>query len=185
MKFSVLSFLVLFITTNIFAQSIKPANNKFQTFTRTSISYVFGINETSLQEKTNSLHVKLVIGLSNPKVGFGIGLENASFRAAGGNKGASFEALSFNGNAHFLAKPIYTDELNYFIKGAAGYAPKIFSGYNKGFNYEAATGVLLTTKRKSKYFLQAIYHYQEIDGFVIAAGKPKIKALGLGIGAWF
>ncbi|WP_154647881.1 hypothetical protein [Pedobacter arcticus] len=166
------------------AQHQASSNKKFNLFSQANVNYVFGINESSLDQKTNSLHVKLVIGVANPKTGFGIGLENATFRPAG-SAGSRFETLNFTGNVHFLAKPITTDELNYFAKGAVGYAPRIFRGYSKGFNYEVATGIMLTTKRKSKYFLQALYQYQEFDGFLVSGGKPKLKSVGFGVGTWF
>ena len=169
---------------NTQAQKLPSSNKKFNLFSQANVNYLFGINESSLDQKTNSLHVKLVIGLANPKTGFGIGLENATFRPAG-SSGSRFETLNFTGNIHFLAKPISTDELNYFVKGAVGYAPRIFRGYNKGFNYEAATGLMFTTKRKSKYFFQALYQYQEFDGFLVSGGKPKLKSVGLGLGTWF
>lgn len=174
---------LLFTSTVAEAQQSGLPDNKFRTFSRAELSYLFGLNDAVLNQKTNSLHVKLVIGKANSRTGLGIGLENASYRSADGY-GASFETLNFSANAHLLAKPIQTEELNYFIKGAAGYAPKLFSGYNKGFNYEVASGVVFTTKRKTRYFLQAIYHYQVIDGFNFAAGTPKIKGIGLGAGTW-
>ena len=176
-----LLFLCFFVAK---AQTKISANKHFKMFSQANVNYLFGINESSLDQKTNSLHVKLVIGLANPKTGFGIGLENATFRPAG-SSGSRFETLNFTGNVHYFVKPITNDDLNYFVKGAAGYAPRIFRNYNKGFNYEAATGVLLTTKRKSKYFLQALYQYQEFDGFSLAGAKPKLKSVGLGIGTWF
>lgn len=185
MKQFLLGFIfLLFSSPALTAQDKASIDNKFRRFSRINLNYIFGINESTLNQKTNSLHAKLVIGTANSKTGFGIGIENASYRASGGS-GSSFEVLSFSGNVHFLIKPIQTDELNYFVKGAAGYAPRIFRGYNKGLNYEAASGVLLTTKRKSKYFLQAIYQYQQFDGFLINGGKPKIKGVGLGVGIWF
>jgi hypothetical protein len=158
--------------------------NKFKLFSRAEISYLFGINDVYDAQKVNSLHVKFVIGSANQITGFGIGLENSSYRAANGD-GLSFETLNFSANAHILAKPVTTTEINYFIKAAAGYAPRIFRNYSRGFNYEVSPGILFTTKRKSKYFLQAIYQYQEIENFFLADGQPKIKAIGLGIGTWF
>lgn len=166
------------------AQEQKPIKDKFRPFTRAEVSYLFGINDTYNNQKINSLHIKITIGSQNSRVGFGIGLENASYRAANGN-GTSFETLNFSGNAHVLAKPIDTDEINFFIKGAAGYAPRIFREYNKGFNYEVAPGILFTTKKKSKYFLQAMYQFQEIANVSLASGRPQIKGIGIGVGGWF
>ncbi|MBC7653585.1 MAG: hypothetical protein H7098_03815, partial [Oligoflexus sp.] len=115
---------------------------------------------------------------------FGIGLENATFRNPNSSSGASFNTLSFSGNLHQLVKPIQDEDLNFFVKGGAGYAVRIFRGYNKGLNYELSTGVIFTTKRKSKIFLQAIYNYQQIDGFLLTTINPKIQSFGLGIGTW-
>ncbi|HET8827927.1 MAG TPA: hypothetical protein VFM79_01235 [Pelobium sp.] len=177
------SFLLLSVSA-ITLQAQTAVSNDFRFFSQANLNYVFGINESTLNQKTNALLIKLVVGLANSRTGFGIGLENGSYRPSGGS-GSSFETLNFSGNVHFLAKPITTDEVNYFVKGAAGYAPRLFRTYNKGFNYEIATGVLLTSKKKSKYFLQAIYHYQEFDSFLITGRKPKIKGVGLGVGTWF
>ncbi len=185
MKQFLFAFAFLFLSVTVLkAQDKSSVNKKFELFSQASLNYGFGINESTLDQKTNSLHVKLVIGLANPKTGFGIGLENVTYRPSG-SSGSRFETFNFSGNVHFLTKPITTDQLNYFVNGAVGYAPRIFRGYNKGFNYETGVGIMMTTKRKSKYFLQALYHYQEFDGFSLGGVKPKIKTVGLGIGTWF
>jgi len=176
--------LSLFLFSNSFAQEKEKLKTDFKFYNWSSISYTFGLNDAVLGEKINSLHLKTVFGLGTPKTGFGIGLENATFRNPNSSNGASFNTLSFSGNLHQLLKPINDDDLNFFIKGGAGYAVRIFDGYDKGLNYEASIGAILTTKKKSKYFLQAIYNYQEIDGFVLTSGKPKIVSFGLGIGTW-
>ncbi len=185
MKKILFGFVFLLISVSALnAQEKKQKLNEFKMFSRAEVSYLFGINDAGINEKINSLHIKLVIGTANPFVGFGVGLENASYKAADGN-GANFQMLNLSANAHVLAKPISTDELNFFLKGAVGYAPRVFREYNKGFNYEIGPGILLTTKKKSKYFLQAMYQFQEIAGFTINNSHPKIKAVGLGIGTWF
>ncbi|MBK0383442.1 hypothetical protein I5M32_10765 [Pedobacter sp. SD-b] len=181
--FSSVFFFIIFIST-IYAQENKSPKSGLKFFNWSSLSYTFGINSGALDEKLNSLHLKTVFGLANPKTGFGIGIENASFRNPNSSNGANFNTLSFNGNLHQLLKPIQDDDLNFFIKGAAGYAVRIFDGYDKGLNYEACVGTILTTKRKSKYFLQAIYNYQQIDGFILTNGKPMITSFGVGIGTW-
>lgn len=180
---STLVFLCFGLVTT-FAQQPSSASNKFRTFSRPEASYVFGINNSFNNQKINSLHIKLVIGVANAITGLGIGVENTSFNATG-NGGSNFQTLNFSGNAHILAKPISTKELNYFIKAAAGYAPKIFGAYNKGFNYQVTPGVLLTTKKGAKYFLQAVYNYQELAGLNVSGEKPNVKGVGLGIGTWF
>lgn len=184
MKHIISCFVLIFCFTISQAQKKTSVDNKFTMFSRAEINYLLGINDAYNMQKINSFHVKLVIGTANKFTGFGLGLENASYRAAGG-KGIRFTTLNLSANAHLLAKSIQTDELNYFIKGAVGYAPKIFREYNKGFNYEVSPGVLLTTKRKSKYFLQAMYQFQEIAGFSNNNSHTKIKAVGLGLGTWF
>src|SRR5690606_17972896 len=124
------------------------------------------------------------MGTANSITGCEIGSENASYTTATGS-GLRSETTNFSANVHVLANPISTEELNFFLKAAAGYAPRIFRSYKKGANYEIAPGILLTTKRKAKYFLQAMYQYQEIEEFFFGKGRPKIKAVGLGIGTWF
>lgn len=181
--FVVLVFLCFGFGTT-FGQKPSSASNKFRTFSRPEVNYVFGINDDFNDQKINSLHVKLVIGLANAITGFGLGLENATYKAASGS-GASFQTLNFSGNAHILAKPIVSDELNYFVKIAVGYAPKILREYNKGFNYQVCPGVLFTTKKGGKFFVQAVYNYQEVAGFGLSNEKPQIKGVGLGIGTWF
>jgi hypothetical protein len=176
--------LSFFIFSNIFAQEKEKVKTDFKFYNWSSISYTFGLNDAINGEKINSLHLKTVFGLANPRTGFGFGLENATFRNPNSSSGASFNVLGLSGNIHQLLKPIQDDDLNFFIKGGAGYAVRIFDGYDKGLNYEAAIGAILTTRKKSKYFLQAIYNYQEIDGFVLTNGKPKIISFGLGIGTW-
>lgn len=177
-------FLSLLICFNVFAQEKEKIKTDFRFFNWSSLSYTFGLDGGALNEKLNSLHLKTVFGFATPQTGFGIGIENATFRNPNSSNGANFNTLSFNGNLHQLLKPIQDDDLNFFIKGAAGYAVKIFDGYDKGLNYEASIGAILTTKKKSKYFLQAIYNYQQIDGFILSTGKPKITSFGLGIGTW-
>ncbi|OAQ38284.1 hypothetical protein A5893_15970 [Pedobacter psychrophilus] len=180
--FSIL--LSLLIGNKIFAQEKEKIKTDFKFFNWSSLSYTFGLNDAVLSQKINSLHIKTVFGLGTPQTGFGIGLENATFRNTNSSNGVNFNTLSFSGNLHQLLKPISDDDLNFFIKGGAGYAVRIFDGYDKGLNYEASIGAILTTRKKSKYFLQAIYNYQEIDGFALVNGKPKIMSFGLGIGTW-
>jgi hypothetical protein len=175
----------LLITTLSFAQQKNAeAPKKFKFFNRTGLSYTFGLNETFPNQKINALHIKTVVGLAMPLVGFGIGLENGSFKSSTGS-GANFNTLAFTGNLHVLAKPIETKELNYFVKGAAGYAVSISRYYDKGLTYEGAVGGILTTKKGGRYFLQAIYNYQSFDNFSNASGKIYVQSVGLGVGTWF
>ncbi|MEO5911100.1 MAG: hypothetical protein ABIP95_09450 [Pelobium sp.] len=178
-------FLSLIGATLTFAQQTSTAKSSFSLFNRTSLSYTFGLNETFNNDKTNALHVKTVIGFAQPKVGFGLGLETGNFRSANSSNGFNFNTIAFSGNLHVLAKPITDEGINFFAKGGVGYAVKIFNGYNKGFTYEAATGLILTIKKRSRYFLEGIYHYQEIDDFQVNNGKLKVKSIGIGIGTWF
>ncbi len=177
-------FLSFSMLSNNFAQEKEKAKTDFKFFNWSALSYTFGLNDAVIGQKINSLHIKSVFGLGTPQTGFGIGLENATFKNSDSSNGANFNTLSISGNLHQLLKPINDDDLNFFIKGGAGYAIKIFDGNDKGLNYEASVGAIFTTKKKSKYFLQAIYNYQEIDGFILTTGKPKIISLGLGIGTW-
>lgn len=185
MRQSLLVFIFsLLVISTMKAQENKTAANEFKMFSRPEISYLFGLNPAYNNEKINSLHIKLVIGTTMPRLGFGVGVENTTFRSATGS-GLNFQTLNFSLNTHVLAKPITTNELNFFLKVGIGYAPRIFRTNNKGFNYEFAPGILLSTKKRSRYFLQAIYQYQEIAGFSTPNGHPKVKALGLGVGTWF
>lgn len=179
--------LYLIITCSLisYAQETQKTPTKFKFFNRTELSYTFGLNETFPSDKPNALHVKSVFGFTLRKVGFGIGLENASFKSTNTNGGANFNTISFTGNIHFLAKPIENNGVNFFIKGGAGYAPRIFGGYDKGLTYEAATGLIITTKKGSRYFFQGIYHYQKVDDFILSNGTVDIKSVGAGIGTWF
>lgn len=183
-------FLFLLIITvslhSIHAQETKKKNTKLRFFNRTELSYTFGLNEAINAEKINALHVKTVLGFALPKVGLGLGLSNSTYRSAQGNAGANFNTINFSANAHLLAKDIQDDGLNFFLKGAVGYAPKIFTAYNKGLTFEGAAGFLITTKKGSKYFLNGIYHHQNIDDFFLSTtGKLQIKSFGVGIGTWF
>ncbi|TKB96699.1 hypothetical protein [Pedobacter cryophilus] len=184
---SLISTIYLLIACSLisYAQENQKTPTKLRFFNRTELSYTFGINEPFLGDKPNALHVKSVFGFTLPKVGFGLGLENASFKSTNTNGGANFNTIAFTGNIHFLAKPIEEDGINFFIKGGAGYAPRIFRGYDKGFTYEAATGLIITTKKGSRYFLQGIYHYQEVNDFILSNGKLQIKSVGAGVGTWF
>ncbi len=182
--FSILFFLLLVSKLN-FAQEDTKSKIKPRLFNTSSISYTFGLNETFVGNKINALHIKTVVGLALPKVGFGIGLENGSFRSSTGSGGSNFNTLAFSGNLHLLAKPIETDELNFFIKGGLGYAVGIARSYDRGLTYEGAVGGILTTKKGSRYFLQGLYNYQSFDNFSLAAGKIYVQSVGLGIGTWF
>ena len=66
-----------------------------------------------------------------------------------------------------------------------GFIHIVFNGYNKGLTYEGAAGLMMTTKNHSRYYLQGIYHYQEINDFFLQSGRPTIKSFGAGIGTWF
>ena len=178
-KYLLIIIALFFITDLVFAQ--EKQSNRFRTSSQTSISYVFALNEHALGGPTNALQVKLMLGKANERVGFGIGIENTNYRGTGSN----FDVLGFSANAHLLAKAISTDETNFFIKGAIGYAPRIFRTYNKGFFADAAGGLIFTTKRKSKYFVQAIYRHQQVEGFMTGNVKPEIHGLGAGVGTWF
>lgn len=184
-SFFAFSLLFLFGTTLTFAQEASAKKTNFRVFNRSSLSYTFGLNETFPNDKTNALHVKTVIGFALPQVGFGIGLETGNYKSANSSNGFNFNTIAFSGNLHVLAKPIADEGINFFVKGGAGYAVKIFNGYNKGFTYEGATGFMITTKKRSRYFLEGIYHYQEIDDFQLQNGKLKVKSVGIGIGTWF
>ncbi len=184
---SILTFIFVFFTAYglIFAQEIKKSNHNLRFFNRSEVSYTFGLNETFPNNKTNALHVKTVLGFALPKVGFGVGLESGSFKSTSNSSGISFNTLALSGNLHLLAKPITDTGLNLFLKGGLGYAVKVFNGYDKGLTYEGAAGFMITTKNKSRYYMEGIYHYQEIDGFYLASGKPIVKSFGIGIGTWF
>lgn len=179
---------ILFISLSLsqaFSQPNQLKKARLNFFNRTSIGYTFGINETLNQKKANAFHIKTVLGYALPKVGFGLGLETTTFNTTGTGNNSRFNTLSFTGNLHFLAKPIYEESLNFFLKGAAGYSPRVFNTYNKGFTYEAATGVIITNKKKNRFFIETKYHSQQIDDILTSSGKLEIKSVGLGIGTWF
>jgi hypothetical protein len=164
------------------AQDKKPDPSKPVLFNRSELSYTFGIDEALPNTTINALHVKTTFGFTLPQIGLGLGIETASFR---GDNNANFNTLAFSGNLHLLAKPNYYEGTNYFLKGAVGYGVRIFNNYDKGLNYEAASGVIITTRKRSRYFAQAIYHHQNIDDFLLTNGKIQIKTFGIGIGTWF
>jgi hypothetical protein len=184
---SIFAFTFLFLGgySFVMAQGLEKVTARPRFFNRSELSYTFGLNETFPGDKTNALHVKTIIGFALPKVGFGLGLESGSYKSANSYAGANFNTLAFSGNLHVLAKPITERGVNFFLKGGAGYAVKIFNGYNKGLTYEGAAGLMITTKSGSRYFLQGIYHYQEINDFNIQSTRPIIKSFGAGIGTWF
>lgn len=186
MKSFIASLLILsvFVSTT-FAQSNESKKSDFKLFNRTSIGYTFGLNETLGNKKANALHLKTVMGYSLPQVGFGIGLETTTFNTSGSGNNSRFNTIAFTGNLYVLAKPITEESLNLFIKGALGYAPRVFSTYEKGLTYEGATGVIITSKKKNRYFIEAIYHHQQLSRIIVAKGKLEIKSLGFGIGTWF
>jgi hypothetical protein len=180
--FSALTLLICFNSVIAFAQFKQKKTSTFNVFNRTSISYGLGINQSFNNNTINALLLKTVVGIALPQAGFGIGIENGTYN---GSENVRFNTLAFTGNLHLLAKPLSYNGINYFAKGGAGYAARVFNEYNKGFTYEGATGIILTNKKGGKYFLQAIYHHQEINGFALSAGnKLKIETLGLGIGVW-
>jgi hypothetical protein len=168
----------------IFAQTYQKDSKNFRFFNRTELFYSFGLNDTYPGDKINALHIKTILGTANEKIGFGFGVENSSFRSANGFNGSSFNTIAFSGNVHYLVKPISDDGINFFVKGSLGYAPRIFYGYDRGLNMEAATGLMITNKRKRKYFLEGLYNYQQFDQFN-SNNKPEVKSIGLGIGSWF
>lgn len=183
MKKFILFLFTLFIGTKIIlAQAPKKEAKDFRFFNRSELFYSFGIEDTYPGDKTNALHIKTVLGVANQKIGFGFGIENGSYRTANGTYGASFNTLAFSGNMHYLLKPMVDDGTNFFIKGGIGYAVAIFNGYDKGLNIEASSGIIITNKRKRKYFLEGIYFSQQFDNY---NNKPKVKSIGLGIGSWF
>jgi hypothetical protein len=183
MKINLLAVIpLIFLNVSVIAQTKKPSSGKPTIFNRTEFSYTFGIEDALPNTSIDALHLKTVVGFTLPHVGFGIGLENGSFR---GENNARFNTLAFSGNLHLLAKPNYYEGTNYFIKGAIGYGLGVFNNYDKGLNYETATGVMITTKKRKRYFIQAIYHQQNIDDFLLANEKVKIKTLGIGLGTWF
>lgn len=176
--------LILLISSVSFAQEAPKAEKKFSFFNRTGLSYTFGMNETFPNNKVNALHIKTVVGLSTPYTGFGIGLENGSYRTTDGS-GSAFSTFVLSGNLHATLKPISTDELNFFVKGAAGYAVALSRNNDRGFTYEGAFGGILTTRKARKYFIQALYNYQTFDNFSSSAGKVYVRSIGLGVGTWF
>ncbi|MFC5284062.1 hypothetical protein [Pedobacter alpinus] len=184
-RFLTTLFILSISITASFGQSLTKTKSDFKLFNRTSIGYTFGLNETFADKKVNALHIKTVIGFTLPQVGFGIGLETGTFNTVGAGSNSRFNTIAFTGNLHLMAKPNTDESLNYFVKGGAGYAPRIFNSYDKGFTYEAATGVIITTKKNNKYFIETKYHYQEFSRFNINTGKLEVKSLGLGIGTWF
>jgi hypothetical protein len=167
---------------SVIAQDKKQESIKPTFFNRSEISYTFGIDEAIPNTTINALHIKTTFGFTLPHVGIGLGIETATFR---GNNNANFNTLAFSGNLHLMAKPNSFEGTNYFLKGAAGYGVRIFNNYDRGLNYEAATGVIITTRKRSRYFAQAIYHHQNIDDFILSTGKIKIRTFGIGVGTWF
>ncbi|MBD3750194.1 MAG: hypothetical protein IE931_11930 [Sphingobacteriales bacterium] len=153
-------------------------------FNRSELSYSFGLNPTFNGQSTNAFRIKTVFGFAYPQYGFGIGIENGSFKSANGSGGANFNTIAFTGNIHVLAKPFEYDGLNLFIKGGVGYAPKFF-GYAKGFTYDGGAGVIIHTKKGRKYYIEALYDYQELSDYILNNSKLEIKTLGIGIGTWF
>ena len=183
MKYQIYFFFLLFIGSNLMAQSNKKDAKNFRFFNRTELFYTFGLNDTYPGDKINALHIKTILGTANEKIGFGFGIENSSFRSANGFNSSSFNTIAFSGNVHYLVKPISNDGINFFVKGSLGYAPRIFYGYDRGLNMEAAAGLMMTNKRKRKYFLEGLYNYQQFDQF--NSYKPEVRSIGLGIGSWF
>jgi hypothetical protein len=173
---------LIFSAVGAIAQTKKPASTKPVLFNRTEFSYTFGLENALPNTNIDALHLKTVVGFTLPHIGFGIGLENGSFR---GENNARFNTLAFSGNLHLLAKPNYYEGTNYFLKGAIGYGLGVFNNYDKGVNYEAATGIIITTKKRKRYFIQTIYHQQNIDDFLLVNEQLKIKTLGVGLGTWF
>ena len=171
--------------TNSFAQENKIKSSNFKLFNRTSIGYTFGLNDVFENKKANALHIKTVIGFALPKVGFGIGLETTTFNTVGSGNNSRFNTLAFTGNLHALAKPISDESLNFFVKGGVGYSPRVFNTYDKGLTYEGATGVIITSKKKNRYFFEAKYHYQALNTIATSTGNLEVKSIGLGVGTWF
>lgn len=159
-------------------------SSKLRFFNRSELSYSFGLKPTFNGQTTNAFHIKTVFGFAYPQYGFGIGIENGSYKSANGNGGANFNTIAFTGNFHVLAKPLQYDGANLFLKGGVGYAPRFF-GYAKGLTYDGGAGVLISTKKGSKYYLEALYDYQELSDYILNNSKLEIKTLGIGIGTWF
>ncbi|MDA9555078.1 hypothetical protein N9R54_02470 [Pelobium sp.] len=179
------AYLLFGFTLSLFAQIGTKSPSSLKFFNRTELSYNFGLNETFPGDKTNSFRIKTILGYALPQVGLGLGLENSNFKSSISSGGSNFNTFAFSLNLHLLAKKFQSDGVNFFVKGSGGYAVRFLTGYNKGLNYEGGAGILVTTKKGSKYYFNGVYNYQEIDDFILASGKLNIKSVGLGIGTWF
>ncbi len=178
-------FTFFFLGTELRAQQTDRPSNKFRLFNRTELNYSFGINEPFPNERINVFKIKTTIGTQNEHIGAGIGLSTASYRSTKSGGGSNFNTISFTGNVHYLIYKFSDDRDNIFIKAGAGYSPRFFNSYDRGFIYDVATGYVIKTRKGSRYFISALYQRQEFDKFKLQDGNVEAKSVGLGIGTWF
>lgn len=167
------------------AQETDRSRNKFKLFNRTELNYSFGLNEPFPNERINVFKIKTTIGKQNEHVGAGIGLSTASYRSTKSGGGSNFNTISFTGNIHYLLYKFSDERDNIFIKAGAGYSPRFFNSYDRGFIYDVAAGYVIRTRRGARYFISALYQRQEFDKFKLQDGNVEVKSLGLDIGTWF
>jgi hypothetical protein len=188
MKYFLSAFCLFFLIVSnanvLNAQTFKAAN-KFKFFNRTELNYGFGINQTFANERLNAFQIKTVFGKQNDRLGAGLGISTGTYKSTRSGGGGQFSTIAFSANFHYLIHDFYESRNNIFIKAGIGYAPKIFRGYDKGLNYDAALGYLIHTKKGGKYFVNVIYHHQDFENFIGIANTIKTNTIGLGIGTWF
>ena len=183
---NLLLLLILFFDTHeLEAQEVAGSSKKFKLFNRTEVNYSFGINEPFPNERLNVFKIKTTIGKQNEHFGAGIGLSTASYRSTKSGGGSNFNTISFTGNIHYLLYKFSDDRDNIFVKAGAGYSPRFFNSYDRGFIYDVAAGYVIKTRKGARYFISALYQRQEFDKFKLQVGNVEVKSLGLGIGTWF
>ncbi len=163
----------------------KSGKRKLLPFNKLEIGYYFGLEESLNNQKYNHVNLKTIIGLKSDRLAFGIGVANDSYNS-GGTTQNTLNTLGFSGNLHYIFSDLSEEGNKVFIKSGAGYAPRIFRTYSKGFTYNAGVGYIITTRRQRKYFAQVSYNVQNIENFsTITSNAFQIKSVGLNIGTWF
>jgi len=177
--------ILFFVTNELKAQEVDRSRSKFKLFNRTEVNYSFGINEPFPNERINVFKIKTTIGKQNEHIGAGIGLSTASYRSTKSGGGSNFNTISFTGNFHYLIYKFSDDRNNIFLKAGAGYSPRFFNSYDRGFIYDVAAGYVIKTRKGARYFISALYQRQEFDKFKLQDGNVEVKSVGLGLGTWF
>lgn len=185
MKFSYFFIVIAVIigSTDGYSQSLN-SGKKIKTFSRIQLNYGLGINEFLNHQKLNPFQIKMTFGKQSERFGVGLGIATANFRNRDANGGINLNTVAFSLNTHYTFADFSDKDNKFFIRAGAGYAPRIFRDYAKGFLYDGSFGYVITNKKGAKYFVEAQYQMHHFGDFTGWTDK-EVESVGLGIGVWF